>query len=82
MNYKISWSKKEKNPSQAIEIKKTTKQTEKMEVMKLWSTKRKKNKTYWMFLTVEITKVRVSELKDRSIEFNQSKQEKNDKKEI
>lgn len=82
MNYKISWSKKEKNPSQAIEIKKTTKQTEKMEVIKLWSTKRKKNKTYWMFLIVEITKVRVSELKDRSIEFNQSKQEKNDKKEI
>lgn len=35
-----------------------------------------------MFLIVEITKVRVSELKDRSIEFNQSKQEKNDKKEI
>lgn len=82
MNYKISWSKKEKNPSQAIEIKKTTKQTEKMEVIKLWSTKRKKNKTYWMFLIAEITKVRVSELKDRSIEFNQSKQEKNDKKEI
>lgn len=82
MNYKISWSKKEKNPSQAIEIKKTTEQTEKMEVIKLWSTKRKKNKTYWMFLIVEITKVRVSELKDRSIEFNQSKQEKNDKKEI
>lgn len=82
MNYKISWSKKEKNPSQAIKIKKTTKQTEKMEVIKLWSTKRKKNKTYWMFLIVEITKVRVSELKDRSIEFNQSKQEKNDKKEI
>lgn len=82
MNYKISWSKKEKNPSQAIEIKKTTKQTEKMEVIKLWSTKRKKNKTYWMFLIVEITKVRVSELKDRSIDFNQSKQEKNDKKEI
>lgn len=35
-----------------------------------------------MFLIAEITKVRVSELKDRSIEFNQSKQEKNDKKEI